>query len=39
MWASNTEIFSRLQILTIAYFIIIIIAIIIKKISIDGMDK
>jgi len=39
MWASEAEIFSRLQILAVAYFIIIIIAIIIKKISIDGMDK
>jgi hypothetical protein len=39
MWASNAEIFSRLQIMAVVYLVIIIIVIIIKKISIDRMDK
>jgi hypothetical protein len=39
MWVSDAIVFSRLQILAIAYFVIIIIVIIIKKISIDRTDK
>jgi hypothetical protein len=39
MWVSDAIIFSRLQILAVVYFAIIIIVIIIKKISIDKREK